>query len=88
VRAIETDRLRTLLLAALLAGLAFNTKALAAYLIVPGMGIAYLLCANGSILRRVLRTAVAAMVLAAVSLVWIVAVTWCRRISGHTSAAR
>ena len=74
VRAIETDRLRTLLLAALLAGLAFNTKALAAYLIVPGMGIAYLLCANGSILRRVLRTAVAAMVLAAVSLVWIVAV--------------
>jgi 4-amino-4-deoxy-L-arabinose transferase-like glycosyltransferase len=74
VRAIETDRMRTLLLAALLAGLAFNTKALAAYLIVPGMGIAYLLCANGSIRRRLVRTAVATVVLAAVSLVWIVAV--------------
>ncbi len=74
VRAIETDRLRTLLLAALLAGLAFNTKALAAYLIVPGMGIAYLLCAEGDIRRRVLRTVIATAVLAAVSLVWIVAV--------------
>jgi 4-amino-4-deoxy-L-arabinose transferase-like glycosyltransferase len=74
VRAIETDRLRTLLLAALLAGLAFNTKALAAYLIVPGMGVAYLVCANGSIRRRVIRTAIATVVLGAVSLVWIVAV--------------
>jgi 4-amino-4-deoxy-L-arabinose transferase-like glycosyltransferase len=42
VRAIETDRLRTLILAAVLAGLAFNTKALAGYLVVPGMGLAYL----------------------------------------------
>jgi 4-amino-4-deoxy-L-arabinose transferase-like glycosyltransferase len=74
VKAIETDRLRTLLLAAALAGLAFNTKALAAYLVVPGMGLAYLLCAQGSIQRRVLRTAAAAVVLAAVSLVWIVSV--------------
>ncbi|HEX2702076.1 MAG TPA: glycosyltransferase family 39 protein [Solirubrobacteraceae bacterium] len=74
VRAIETDRLRTLLLAALVAGLAFNTKALAAYLIVPGMGIAYLACAEGPIRRRVVRTALATVVLAAVSLVWIVAV--------------
>jgi 4-amino-4-deoxy-L-arabinose transferase-like glycosyltransferase len=74
VRAIENDRLRTLLLAALLAGLAFNTKALAAYLVVPGMGLAYLVCAQGSLRRRILRTAAATVVLAAVSLVWIVAV--------------
>jgi 4-amino-4-deoxy-L-arabinose transferase-like glycosyltransferase len=38
------------------------------------MGIAYLLCANGSIPRRLVRTVLAAAVLAAVSLVWIVAV--------------
>jgi 4-amino-4-deoxy-L-arabinose transferase-like glycosyltransferase len=74
VRAVETDRLRTLLLAALLAGLAFNTKALAAYLVVPGMGLAYLVCAAGSLRRRAARTVVATAVLAAVSLVWIVAV--------------
>ncbi len=74
VRAIETDRLRTLVLAAVLAGLAFNTKALAAYLVVPGMGLAYLVCAEGSIRRRVVRTIAGAVVLAAVSLVWIVAV--------------
>jgi len=74
IKAIETDRLRTLLLAAVLAGLAFNTKALAAYLVVPGMGVAYLVCAQGGISRRVLRTVVATIVLAAVSLVWIVAV--------------
>ena len=74
VRAIETDRLRTLILAAVLAGLAFNTKALAGYLVVPGMGLAYLVCANGSWRRRALRTAGGALVLGVVSLVWIVAV--------------
>jgi 4-amino-4-deoxy-L-arabinose transferase-like glycosyltransferase len=74
VRAIETDRLRTLILAAVLAGLAFNTKALAGYLVVPGMGLAYLVCANGSWRRRAVRTAGGALVLGVVSLVWIVAV--------------
>lgn len=74
LRAIETDRLRTLILAAVLAGLAFNTKALAAYLVVPGMGLAYLVCANGTLRRRAIRTGVAAVVLAAVSFVWILTV--------------
>ena len=74
VRAIETDRLRTLILAAVLAGLAFNTKALAAYLVVPGMGLAYLVCANGTLRRRAVRTGIAAVVLGAVSLAWIVTV--------------
>ena len=74
LRAIETDRLRTLLLAAVFAGLAFNTKALAAYVVVPGMGLAYLVCAKGSIRRRAVRTAAAALVLGVVSLIWIVTV--------------
>jgi 4-amino-4-deoxy-L-arabinose transferase-like glycosyltransferase len=74
VKAIENDKLWMLLLAALLAGLAFNTKALAAYLVVPGMALAYLVCADGSLQRRVARLLAAGVVLAVVSLVWIVAV--------------
>ncbi len=38
LRAIEAGRLRTLLGCAVLVGLAFNTKTLAAYLVVPGLG--------------------------------------------------
>ena len=41
-RAIESGRLRTLLLAAVLVGLAFNTKMLAAMVVVPGLALAYL----------------------------------------------
>jgi 4-amino-4-deoxy-L-arabinose transferase-like glycosyltransferase len=74
VRAIETDRMRTLLLAALLAGLAFNTKALAAYMVVPGMALAYFICAQGSIQRRIARLLAGGVVLGVVSLCWIIAV--------------
>ena len=41
-RAIESGRLRTLLLAAALTGLAFETKMLAAAIIVPGIALGYL----------------------------------------------
>ena len=41
LRATESGRLRTLLVAAVLVGLAFNTKMLEAYLIVPGLALAY-----------------------------------------------
>ena len=74
LRAIETDRLWTLLLSAVLVGLAFNTKALAAYLVVPGMAVAYLACAEGALRRRIARLLAAGVVLAVVSLAWIVAV--------------
>ena len=33
--------------AAVLVGLAFNTKTLAAYLVVPGIALGYLVCAPG-----------------------------------------
>ena len=45
--AIDSGRLRTLVWCAVLAGLAFNTKSLAALLCVPGIGLGYLVCAPG-----------------------------------------
>jgi 4-amino-4-deoxy-L-arabinose transferase-like glycosyltransferase len=71
LRAIESGHWRALLGCALLIGLAFNTKTLAAYLIVPPIAVAYLLCASGPPLRRVLRLLVAGLTLAIVSLSWI-----------------
>src|SRR5258708_38008978 len=70
LRAIETGRLRHLLLAALIVGLAFNTKALAAYLVLPGLAVAYLACAPATLPRRLLALVAARAVLAVVSLAW------------------
>src|SRR5437016_2715023 len=54
-----------------LAGLAFNTKTLAAYLVVPGIAVAYAVCAPGSLTRRLAQLAVAGLVMLAVSFSWI-----------------
>ncbi len=74
LRAIETGRLRTLLASAALVALAFNTKALAAYLVVPGIGAGYLCCAPGPWRRRVSHLLLAGVVCGVLSLVWMVAV--------------
>jgi 4-amino-4-deoxy-L-arabinose transferase-like glycosyltransferase len=71
LRACETGRWRTLVLSGVLVGLAFNTKTLAAYLAVPGIALAYLVCAPGSIPRRVSQLAVAGLVMLVVSFAWI-----------------
>ncbi|MFZ1155104.1 MAG: glycosyltransferase family 39 protein [Solirubrobacteraceae bacterium] len=71
LNAIEDGRWRWLLLCAALIGLAFNTKTLAAYLIVPGIALAYLLCAPGSWLRRSGMLFVALIVLGIGSFSWI-----------------
>jgi 4-amino-4-deoxy-L-arabinose transferase-like glycosyltransferase len=71
LRAAETGRWRTLLCSAVLVGLAFNTKTLAALLVVPGIAVAYLLCAPGSIPRRVTQLVVGGLVMAVVSFAWI-----------------
>ena len=70
LRAIETGRLRTLLGCAALVGLAFNTKTLAGYLVVPGLGLGYLVCAPGSLTRRTGHLLAAGAVLLAVSASW------------------
>ncbi len=74
LRACETGRWRTLLWCGVLVGLAFNTKTLAAYLVVPGVALAYLVCAPGSIPRRIGQLAVAGLAMLAVSFAWIAVV--------------
>jgi 4-amino-4-deoxy-L-arabinose transferase-like glycosyltransferase len=73
-RAVESGRLVTLLATAVLVGLAFNTKMLAAAIVVPGIGLAYLFLARRSWRTRLLHAALAATVLVAVSGAWITAV--------------
>jgi 4-amino-4-deoxy-L-arabinose transferase-like glycosyltransferase len=74
ISACETGRWRALLGAAVLVGLAFNTKTLAAYLAVPAIAFAYLLCAPVPLGRRVLQLLAAGVVMAVVSFAWIAAV--------------
>lgn len=69
-RAIDTGRLRPLLLAALLVGCGFNTKMLQAFLIVPALALAYLAAARPGLLRRAGHLLAAGAVLAASSLWW------------------
>jgi 4-amino-4-deoxy-L-arabinose transferase-like glycosyltransferase len=70
LRAVETGRWRSLLWSGALVGLAFNTKTLAAYLVVPGIAAAYLVCAPGPLSRRGLQLLAAALVTLAVSASW------------------
>jgi len=71
LRATESGRLRTLVCCGVIVGLAFNTKTLAAYLVVPGIAVAYLVCAPGSPARRCAQLLVAGLVMAVVSFAWI-----------------
>ncbi len=74
LRACERGRWGALLASGALVGLAFNTKTLAAYLIVPGIALAFLLCAPGSLRKRLLQLLAAGAVLLAVSAAWMLAV--------------
>jgi 4-amino-4-deoxy-L-arabinose transferase-like glycosyltransferase len=73
-RAVASGRLRTLLLTAVLVGLAFNTKMLAAAIVVPGLALAYALFAPVAWRRRLVRLALAGVVMVAISGAWIAAV--------------
>jgi 4-amino-4-deoxy-L-arabinose transferase-like glycosyltransferase len=72
--AIDSGRLRTLVWCGVLAGLAFNTKTLAALLCIPGIGVGYLVCAPGSLRRRVAQLAAAGAVFLLVALSWMAVV--------------
>jgi 4-amino-4-deoxy-L-arabinose transferase-like glycosyltransferase len=71
IRACETGRWRTLLWCGALVGLAFNTKTLAAYLAVPGIALGYLVCAPGSVRRRIMQLLAAGLAMFVVSFSWI-----------------
>ena len=70
VRALKSGRTRHLLLCGLFVGLAFNVKMLAAYLIVPGLALAFVIAGKGSVRRRVAQLAAGGGAMLAVSFAW------------------
>ncbi|MBB6348883.1 4-amino-4-deoxy-L-arabinose transferase-like glycosyltransferase [Nonomuraea muscovyensis] len=70
LEALRAGRPRLLLLCALLVGLAFNTKMLQAYLAVPALASAYLVCARTTLARRLGHLLAAGAVLVAASAWW------------------
>jgi 4-amino-4-deoxy-L-arabinose transferase-like glycosyltransferase len=74
MRAIETSRLRWLLLCAVFVGLGFNIKMLEAFLVVPALGLMYLLGARIGLRRKIAYLLAALAVLLAVSLSWVTVV--------------
>ena len=74
VLALERGRLPWVLAAAATVGLAFNTKMLAAGVVVPALGAAYLLFAPVPWRRRLLQLGAAAAVIVVISFAWIAAV--------------
>jgi len=64
-----------LVLAAVWVGLAFQTKMIQAWMVMPALGLAYLLCGPGSVGRRTAQLAIAGTLTALVSLSWMIAVS-------------
>jgi 4-amino-4-deoxy-L-arabinose transferase-like glycosyltransferase len=72
IRALERDGFRWLVLSGVLVGLAFNTKLLQAYLVLPAFAITYAFAAPGSIRRRIAGLGVAALAVLVSSAWWVV----------------
>jgi 4-amino-4-deoxy-L-arabinose transferase-like glycosyltransferase len=64
-----------LVLAAVWVGLAFQTKMIEAWMVLPALGLAYLLSGPGSVGRRTAQLAVAGTLTALVSVSWMIAVS-------------
>ncbi|MEO8691068.1 MAG: glycosyltransferase family 39 protein, partial [Solirubrobacteraceae bacterium] len=75
LRAVETGRTKHLAWAGAVVGLAFMTKMLQGWMVVPALGAAYLLAGKPSLLVRGRELAVAGVVMAMVSAAWPVAVS-------------
>ncbi|HEY7946532.1 MAG TPA: glycosyltransferase family 39 protein [Acidimicrobiales bacterium] len=73
--ALTTGRLRSLLLAGLWVGLAFQAKMTQAWLVLPALWLAYVVASPARPGRRLGHVALATVVTAAVSLSWILAVS-------------
>lgn len=74
-RAVATGRLRTLLLASVWVGLAFQVKMVEAWLVLPAFALAYLVAAPGRMRARLGRLGLAGALTLALSLSWMVAVS-------------
>ena len=75
VRALESGRTKHLVWAGVFVGLAFMTKMLQGWMVVPALGATYLLAGPPALWTRVRQLAVAGVVMAVVSAAWPVAVT-------------
>jgi 4-amino-4-deoxy-L-arabinose transferase-like glycosyltransferase len=64
-----------LVLAGFWVGLAFQAKMIEAWMVLPALGLAYLVCGPGPVVRRVVQLTVAGVVVAVVSLSWMTAVS-------------
>ena len=73
--AIVSGSQASLVLAAVWVGLAFQTKMIEAWILLPALGLAYLLCGPETTRRRVRQLVIAGAVAAVVSLAWMTAVT-------------
>jgi len=73
--AVRTGRWRSLLLAGLWVGLAFQAKMVQAWVVLPGLGLAYLIAGQPRLRRRLAQVGVAGVLCAAVSLSWMVFVS-------------
>lgn len=72
-RALETGRLRFIVLAAALVGVGFNVKMLLAFGVLPGFALLYLAAAPLGWRSRIAHLGTAGVVLAVVSLAWVLA---------------
>lgn len=74
VNAAATGELRWLILGAVLIGVGFNVKMLEAYLVVPALGLVYLLAAPVNWRNRIVHLVIAGVIMAVISLSWSVVV--------------
>jgi 4-amino-4-deoxy-L-arabinose transferase-like glycosyltransferase len=74
LEATRSGKLGLLLISAVLIGFAFNTKMLQAYLVVPALGLTYLVAAPGNTVRRLGHLVAAGAALAVSSFWWLLIV--------------
>ena len=85
VRAAISGRLRSLVWAGVLVGLAFQAKMIEAWLVLPALALAYLVGAGDAWRRRLGNLGIAGLVTAAVSLSWMLVVSL---VAGREPAVR
>jgi 4-amino-4-deoxy-L-arabinose transferase-like glycosyltransferase len=75
VRALESGRLRHVLLCGAFVGLAFNTKMLEAYMVVPGLAVGFAVAGRGGWRRRLRHLLSGGAVMVVVSFAWFTTMT-------------
>ena len=75
VTSVTTGRWRSMLLSGLWVGLAFQAKMVEAWIVLPALGLMYLIAAAGTLRQRLLRIGAMGIVAGLVSLSWMTVVT-------------